>query len=205
MKQSRHSFQQVFKRAQQGVVLMVTLVSLIILLLTATALFRSVDTSTLIAGNLALRQAAVAAGDKAIADAVTVLANLQAAGAATNQWQVLAHPLNNTNAGLAYYSFANPAVNLMADATWADGVSSALSNADRGANRSRYIIQRMCRTENQLPTSEDCLLNFIDKDDDSKKTGSGTVARDKNSVVYRITARVTGPRNTVSYVQAFVN
>ena len=186
-------------------VLVITLVSLVILLLTAIALFRSVDTGTLIAGNLTLRQAAVAASDRAVAEASAVLAARQDADA-SNMWTTGTHPLNNTDASIAYYSFIDPALNLAADATWAAGGSStALNVADGGGNQTQYLIQRMCRTENALPTAEDCLLNYIDKDNDSKATGGAIPERPKNSVMYRITVRVSGPKNTVSFTQAFIN
>lgn len=195
----------VYPHAQRGVVLVITLVSLVILLLTAVALFRSVDTSTLIASNLTLRQAAVAASDRAVAEASTALATRQDQDA-SNMWTTATHPLNLTSAGIAYYSYINPALDLAANATWAvGGASTALNVADGGGNQTQYLIQRMCRTENQLPTAEDCLLNYIDKDNDSKATGGAIPERPKNSVMYRVTVRVSGPKNTVSFTQAFIN
>lgn len=200
-----YTYQPPCRRAQEGVVLVITLVSLVILLLTAIALFRSVDTGTLIAGNLALRQAAVAASDRAVAEAAAALTARQNAST-DNMWTTDAHPLNNTDAAIAYYSYINTGLDLAATATWdAGGASTALNDPDIGGNRTQYLIQRMCRTENDLPTPEDCLLNFIDKDNDTKSTGGGVPERPKNSVMYRITVRVSGPKNTVSFTQAFVN
>jgi type IV pilus assembly protein PilX len=189
---------------QGGVVLMVTLVSLVILLLAAIALFRSVDTSTLIAGNLALKQASLAAGDRGVVDAVTVLNAKQVAGGGT-VWFTPGHPLNNTDAASAFYSNMDPALNLMADTTWVDGVSSAESAADRGGNTTRYIIQRMCSDPNVDPTPDKCLLNAVNKKNDSMKAGGPKAEKAAANVMYRITIRITGPRNTVSYSQVFVN
>ena len=48
---------------QRGVVLFLALVCLLAIMLSAVALVRSVDTSTLIAGNLVLQQSATRSGD----------------------------------------------------------------------------------------------------------------------------------------------
>lgn len=193
------------RRNQRGVILVITLVSLVVLLLTAIALFRSVDTGTMIAGNLALRQAAVAASDRAVAEAATALTTRQNSSTA-NMWVTQAHPINNTDASISYYSNVDTTLNLTAASTWAaNGPSTDLNAADGGGNQTQYLIQRMCRDANALPLETNCLLNFVDKDNDSKKTGLPPPERPKNSVVYRITVRVSGPKNTVSYTQAFVN
>ena len=189
---------------QRGVVLMITLIALVILMLAATALFRSVDTATLIAGNLALKQASLAAGDRGVVNGVAVVTAKQAAAGGATVWFTPAHPLNNTDAAAAFYSSIDPAVDLMADATWTN-LASAESTADRGGNTSRYIIQRMCRQPNAPPTASDCLLNAVDKKNDSMKGGEQQPQKASANVIYRITVRITGPKNTVSYSQAFVN
>ncbi|MDE2598855.1 MAG: hypothetical protein KGL40_04455 [Rhodocyclaceae bacterium] len=197
------------RRKQRGVVLMVTLISLVILLLAATALFRSVDTATLIAGNLSLKQSALAASDRGVVNAITVLAAKQVPG--TTVWLNDPHPLNNTDIAAAYYSSMDqPAgMRLMDDninnTVWQNGVSSAESTADRAGNTSRYIIQRMCKTANVSPTPNDCILNAISNNDSSMASGGQKAKKASANVMYRITVRVTGPKNTVSYSQAFVN
>ena len=51
---------------QRGVVLFLTLVALLAMSLAAVALIRSVDTSTLIAGNLAFKQSAMSSANGAV-------------------------------------------------------------------------------------------------------------------------------------------
>lgn len=57
--------------AQRGVVLFFALISLLAIMLAAVALVRSVDTSTIIAGNLAFKQSATSSGDAGTETAVT--------------------------------------------------------------------------------------------------------------------------------------
>lgn len=201
---------------QRGAILLITLVSLVILLLAATALLRSTNTAALIAGNLALRQSSVASSDRAVADAVGVLATYagtnttgtsQSVGGGSSStvdpWQNLASPFNVTSP--PYYSNLDPALSLTATSTWQDGVSSQLSAPDASGNQSRYIIQRMCLHANQLPTEIDCMLNYVASQKGSKQTGISEATQNPSNMVFRITVRTVGPRNTVSYTQAFVN
>lgn len=200
-----HVFLPRNRHAQRGAVLMITLISLVILLLAAISLFRSVDTGTLIAGNLALRQAAVAAGDRAVAEAAAAIKARQDSSA-ENVWTFPTHPLNTTDAAISYYTHIDPDLDLMAASTWAAGGPSTDLNAeDGGGNRTQYLIQRMCRQINTLPESDYCVLNYIDQDNDSKATGAGVPDRPKFSIMYRVTVRVSGPKNTVSFTQAFIN
>src|SRR4051794_23448571 len=66
---SRHAVRQ----SQQGVVLLVALIVLVAITMAGIALIRSVDTTTLLAGNLAFQQAAVHASDTGVEKAIAVL------------------------------------------------------------------------------------------------------------------------------------
>jgi type IV pilus assembly protein PilX len=223
---------------QRGVVLFFTLIALVVMSLAAVALIRSVDTSTMIAGNLAFKQAGTSSGDAGIEAAIAWLGTAQAT-AQTAGLKILmnpAHPLNNTGGiavtgscclNVGYYSNADPALSLTNSTgtriNW-DNTDSALvldpsgNTTDISGNTVRYVIQRMCRTANKLP-------NTIEKT--PSKTGClfSSAALDKNgmSIPYadqicsgigcptggqtallRITTKVTGSKNTVSYVQTIV-
>jgi hypothetical protein len=76
---------------------------------------------------------------------------------------------------------------------------------DVSGNRVSYAIQRLCNTTG-APTAAgvDCSVSPANNATGSGK-GSGMIALQYNSqVYYRITVRVDGPRNTVSYAQAIV-
>lgn len=204
-------------RRQRGVVLFFTLIALLAMSLAAVALIRSVDTSTLIAGNLAFKQSATAGGDAGIEAAMTWLTDTEGGNSGTNVLTDPTHPFNIDGgsggfANIGYYSSANPAVSLT-DGTgiqWDDN-DSMLVGTDAAGNTTRYVIQRMCRTANQPIQDADCLFSAATEDKDGQAVklpqevceGDGCPDAGQTPQI-RITARTTGPRNTVSYVQAFV-
>lgn len=194
-------------RAQRGVVLFFALVALVIIMLAAVALVRSVDTSTIIAGNLAFKQSANASADAGLARAITWLTAEQASNGQLDPYVTAAHTYNVSNPAVGYYSYVDDAtLNLFDDATWVNG-SSSPEITDASGNRVRYIVQRMCRTENQLLSESDCLFSDASNEIDSMKVKAATQIinnSSSSSPMVRITVRVDGARNTVSYIQAFV-
>lgn len=196
---------------QRGAVLLFTLIALVAMTIAALALVRSVDTATLIAGNLAFRQSATASGDGGVEDAVTALEGIQAANLAKNVYMDATHGFNLTNAAAAYYSNLDLTMDMTADSTWVDGVSSAEA-IDSSGNRYRYIIQRMCRDANQVLSAPNCLFAGGDSDSSGMSVplpsdiceGAGCPTAGQ-APQYRITVRVTGPKNTISYIQALVH
>ena len=74
-------------------------------------------------------------------------------------------------------------------------------------NTVAYAIQRMCVVPNVAPTTigAGCASSQSSVNAGSSSKTAGTVALTPISqTVYRITARVQGPRNTLSYVQVIV-
>jgi len=198
---------------QSGVVLFFALVALVAMSLAAVALIRSVDTSTLIAGNLSFKQSATTGGDTGIDAAMIFLSNIQAANSTLNVLNDSAHQFNITDldARPGYHSNADPTLNLFADSTWNDSNSMLVGDDPSTGNRLRYVIQRMCRNANQPIQSADCLFSSAVQDNFGQNiplpqevcTGAGCPVAGQTPQI-RITARVQGPRFTVSYVQAFV-
>jgi len=192
-------------------VLFVALIAMVAIALAAVALVRSVDTTTLISGNLAFRQSATSSGDIGIGDAIAALTAIQTANAGTNVFMVTAHPLNNDSATTGYYTSINPALSLTNGATWTDDTSSN-SVVDASGNSYRYIIQRMCRTANQLPRVENCLFSAATTDNSGKSVPLPSEICDTagcpqggQAPLYRVTVRVLGPKNTISYIQSIVH
>lgn len=195
---------------QRGSVLFFTLIALVAMTLATLALVRSVDTNTLISGNLAFRQAATTSGDAGVEAAVAAMTAVQTANVAKNVYMDATHAFNVTSATTGYYSNADSALSLTADTTWTDDTSS---NAviDGSGNTYRYIIQRMCRTANQVLSKPNCLFSGTAKDNSGKEiplpsgvcNGPGCPTAGQ-SPQYRVTVRVTGPKSTVSYIQAVV-
>jgi type IV pilus assembly protein PilX len=190
------------------------LIALVVMSLAAVALIRSVDTSTMIAGNLAFKQSATNSGDSGVESAITALAAAQQAmiTAGNNVLMNTTNVFNNDNPASGYYSNADPTVILTDNTVWdAIDQSQVPETVDQGGNRIRYVIQRMCHDANQLLRTTNCLFSSALLDNNGQQTplpsdicvGSGCPAQGQ-SPEYRITSRTIGPGNTVSYVQAFV-
>ena len=187
---------------QRGIVLFIALIVLVALSLAGIALMRSVDTSVVIAGNLAFKQTTIQAGDRGVAQAT--------------QWLVAnsaGTTLQNTNPGVGYSS-ARPALepdwNDMA--SWANSVALNGGTPDAAGNVVRYVIHRMC-TEAETPyngknsgVENQCALAYPLSSaalGGSVSTGAPVFEGIPN-LYYRVTTRIDGPRNTVSVVQASV-
>lgn len=216
---SRPTYRKELRAAirQRGVVLFFTLIALVVMSLAAVALIRSVDTSTMIAGNLAFKQSATSSGDAGIEAAVGWLA-LQQQNMASAGQNVFLDPSallafnqsNAANAALGYYSSVRPVSQLTDGTVQWNSTDSALVGTDASSNTVRYIIERMCTTPNQAPSTANCLFTTPA----STLGDQAVVAADQvcqgagcltnvQSPQLRITARVAGPKNTYSYVQTF--
>ncbi len=205
---------------QRGVVLFFTLIALLAMSLAAVALIRSVDTSTMIAGNLAFKQSATSSGDAGIEAAIASLTTVDAANSGLDVLNDATHPFNVTNLATrpGYYSSVG-SLNLFADTTWDNDINgsndtslnSVLVGTDGSGNKTRYIIERMCRTANTALQDADCLFSGISDSGDEAGVKTMQETCDPSPCAsmspppqIRITARATGSKNSVSYLQAFV-
>lgn len=192
------------KRKQDGVVLFIALIALVTILLAAVALVRSVDTSSLIAGNIAFRRAATSSADTGLESAIAWLSAQQLADKDKNPDLDASHVLNNTDKANGYYSNLDESdSDFKSAATWTDQLSGK-AGKDTNGNEVRYIIQRMCRTKDVIPKSENCIFADAESKTDSQDGPKPHAEKNANSPMYRVTVRVTGPRNTTSYIQGFI-
>lgn len=198
---------------QCGIVLFFALIALLALSLAAVALIRTVDTGTIIAGNLSFKQAATSSSDNGIESAISWLMTIEAANSAINVLNNSAHPFNQDSLTNGYYSNFDPNLDLLADSTWESSKSVLVGNDPDPVtgNTTRYIIQRMCRTAGQPIQTADCLFSGATLDNNGQHVklpqevcqGDGCPAAGQTPMM-RVTARTIGPRNTVSYVQALI-
>lgn len=197
---------------QHGFVLFLALVSLVVMSLAAVALIRSVDTNSQITGNLAFRQNATlssAFGLEAVAQTIgSQLVGYETANDATNGYYATC--LNFDAAA------ANPCggERLTLDAQWvpdttsqlADGLPGVTNGKDSYGNTVQYIVERMCNVTGATDAQR-CMVTTTNAEGSSiKVTGVNRENLDSVPVdlpLYRITVRIAGPKNTVSYVQAF--
>jgi len=185
---------------QQGAVLFIALIVLVAMSLAGIALVRGVDSTNLIAGNLAFRQGATLGGDWGVEQARAWLNGLSATPE-TLYDDVPGRYYAAMQTGLDYTGTDPSAL----DFDW-DG-SSFDAGADPAGNSVRYVIHRMCELAGN-PGSVNCVRTTTGGTSTGTKGGAtygGAALPSTSQIYYRVTARVTGPRNTVSYVQVMLN
>lgn len=202
----------------QGAGLLVALVVLVVMSLGALALLRAVATGSLVAGNFAFREAAVLAAEAGSEAAIEWLS------ARANTADLLS---DQPQAG--YYASLPPGVRLTGetDATtrsvvdWDDdqcaqrtgltclGAAPALP-IDAAGHRVRYVIHRLCSSDGSLDSANNSCLLFRSAAGASSNRGQLSYGASKrfqssDTVYYRITVHVRGPRNTTVFVQTLVH
>jgi Tfp pilus assembly protein PilX len=210
-KRTSHSLRQRLPRRQSGVVLMVALIMLVAMTLAGLALVRSMDTTNLVAGNMAFQQSATHSADAGVEAAVAWLEgnnatgvldqNVPAAGYTASTLNNVAYPL-----GAAYWTALLP--NGVCSLPLAGGACSAAPGVvNVSGNLVSFMIQRLCTgagPRNQ--TGSGCAISPGTSSTKGNNEGAGEDQLTfSTAVYYRITVRVAGPRNTVSYVQAIVS
>jgi type IV pilus assembly protein PilX len=180
------------RRAQRGAVLFIALIVLVAMSLAGLALMRGVDTSALIASNLAFKESATAAGDLGVETARSWLI----ANAGGN----LQNDQPSITGGNGYWSTSQDSLDLINAFDWTTAVNVG---TDAAGNQVSYVIQRLCDASGPT-TSANCLKSSSSTTSASSKGGAayGTYGiAAPTDVSYRVTVKVTGPRNTVSFVQ----
>lgn len=203
---------------QRGVVLFFTLIALLVMSLAVVALIRSVDTSAMIAGNLAFRQGATTSGDAGVEAAMAWLTAINGANTNINIMNNTpsVHPFNVDTPAAGYYSSLDPNLSLTdpskpSHINWTDADSVSLGTDSNTGNTVRYVIQRLCRDANQPTQATRCIYGSADDDLTQKNIpypqdvclGDGC-PKAGQAPMLRVTSRTDGPRNSVSYVQVFV-
>jgi len=197
---------------QAGLSMIIALIVLVAMTLGAIAIVRSVDTTNLIAGNLAFQQAATHAGNAGVEKAIAWLESCK-----TDSEGCSLNSDNATNGYAAAGSIAahNPAAGQTWDAFWnTDAVSGRKKSLapDGLGNTVSYIIDRLCMNAGpSAATSSGCRTSPIviasaAEGGDGQENGKIGVERILSSAAYyRITVRTAGPKNTVSYIQAMIS
>jgi len=188
------------------VVLFIALIVLVAMSLAGIALIRNVDTGTVIAGNLAFRQAATHIGDIGVEAARGWLMGVSPAA-------TLYDDQPSITGGAAYFANWSENIDLVgsdpakADYDWSNA-NVVTSPAPPTGYEVRYVIHRLCKQPGD-PVSITC----VKQTGATSSTASGTKGAASfgsfaisvpTNALYRITVRVVGPRNSVSYIQAVV-
>jgi len=177
---------------QQGVVLFIALIVLVAMSLAGVAMWRSIGTGVLIAGNIAIQRGAVTSSD----------AGIEAARA----WLMLQTPsiLNNTQPA----GYVSNWDNVFDATTFNWNTQGTLVSTDAAGFEVRYVVHRLCSLANSghNAPNQQCLTVTVAGGSSGRGGGgygvvplTGTIY-----VYYRVTARALGPRNTVSYTQSIM-
>ncbi|HEX7643983.1 MAG TPA: hypothetical protein VF472_17405 [Burkholderiaceae bacterium] len=202
------------RAGERGMVLIMVMIVLVAMMFAGVAMMRSVDTANLIAGNMAFRQGATHQGDFGVEAAIVWLQSQYALNTTT---------LETNNTAQGYYATVSPGVNSPAagqtwDSYWSvldpNPISRPVSTATHSGNvytlattsngyTVSYVIHRMCPTAS---TSNGCIYSPVStySGGNSYKAGNPQNFQLTGASYYRITARIEGPHNTVSYVQTQV-
>jgi Tfp pilus assembly protein PilX len=182
---------------QQGIVLIVAIIAILVMTFAVLAMLRSSSGSLGIAGNLAFKKNATAAGDLAVEAARSWLITQTSISLASNQ---------------APGYFATGMANF--DPTtyaWSAGTNAIEATADDGAgNRVLYVIHRLCSVVGSfnLPNQTCVRPSSLNSAGAGSAIGSGGGGGGVMYVVprpyFRVTTRIEGPRNTLSYVQVIM-
>lgn len=192
------------RKAQSGVVLIIALIVLVAMTLAAIALVRSVDTNNLIAGNLSFQQAATHSADTGVETAInwltannvgTFLESDQAASGYASNGNTIGPDLTQ-NPPQSWDAFWNATLSARA----------VTLTSDAAGNTASYVIDRLCNSAGSATGGAGCVASPVV----AVSSGNSEEAGEKqlnapSSVYYRITVRVAGPRNTVSYVQSVIS
>lgn len=178
---------------QQGISLFIALIGLVAMTFAGLALIRAVDTTNLISGNLAFRQAALHATDVGVENAYSELGTIISTSLDSN------YPSGCSSGSCQYYPVKqdiNSTTGIPTVINW-DNVPKTTVDSVYSV---QYVIDRLCEGTAPITDIANKCMRGTSTSSGSKKAGS-TVFSSSNQVYYRATIRVTGPRNTTSLVQ----
>lgn len=202
---------------QRGVVLFIALIVMVAMSLAAIALIRSVDTTNVLIGNLAFRQASILPANLAVEQAAAALFN----DSAPTGVAAIADPTADLPAENYYAKWQNSddprgiPLQLQTKSNWTlpktldamDANDASVTAANK--THVRYVIERMCDSSAAvIPADHSAQPSWCDML--PPKVNPGTTVHDQSVATlnpipfYRVTIRVDGPQNSTSFLQAML-
>ncbi|NMG73191.1 pilus assembly PilX family protein [Aromatoleum diolicum] len=184
------------QKRQSGVVLIIALIVLALMSYAAASVIRSTDTGTLVAGNLAFRQATMHASDIALDQAwEDLVPGSYASRSNYFSTQQTASPNFSSAATIA------------ADGVWDTAAVPCMDErgktvdctADTGGFRIQYVIERQCDSSPDLGSADSIKARCNLDPATAAKT-----APDELGIYFRVITRARGPRGTVNYYEAMI-
>lgn len=219
----RHNAKAVARQAQRGITLVFALITMVALSLAAVALVRSVDTGTLVLGNLGFKQDTLQAADDASRTAIQWLSN-----------NIADAMLYTDQTDLAYYATERNPLDHPLDVTGNTGNASATlidwSNNDCAGHtpclktreitglpngvRARYVILRLCNGTGDPTASGStlrCARPLVNIAAESGERGSlrygnsDRISARTISQYFRILVRTQGGRDATTFTETLVH
>ena len=215
-----HRIPAMARARQKGISMLFALIALVILGLGAVALTRSVDTGTLIMGNISSRQDALVAGSSAAEEAMAWLAANQGTkmDAHDTSRGYYASSIDNLDATATRTSADNqlPIVNwdgkcmgLPAGAYSTCTAVVPYKGSEVNGNQVQWVIQRLCDAPVAPSPSNRCVrpatTSTSTTRDRSELQPGGPFSSGLAGPYYRDIVRGGGARNTVSYTESLVH
>jgi len=173
------------KNCESGAALLTVLVMVLILLIGAIAVFVSTESTALLAGNMAFREATKQAADIGVNEANTYLTSYTALDTAVSNKYF---PLKQTD----------DSNGLPSTVSW-----DSVSTTTVGNYEMKYVIERLCTGSLPADTSTQCML-LPGSDTGGSKGVNSTSTTTSASVLYRVTIRTQGPKNAEAYTQVLI-
>ena len=197
---------------QRGVVLLFSLIALVVLLIAAVALMRSFNTSLFMSGNVAFKRDLQNQGERAMDSVLTEFrtgalntAGARAANLLAKNYSAIMLPSNAQGIPTALQSDSAFA----AVGTTANDISVTTQQVTI-----RYVVDRMCSTAGDETTLTSAVCMQADNTVPTGGSASNLQGADRGplmagvksavpqAIVYRLTVRVSGPRDTRSFFQS---
>jgi len=206
---SSRSLDQRARHAERGAVLLFCLIALIVMLIGSVALVRSFNTTLFTAGNIAFKRDLQNQGERAVAVALDAVRGTGAL--VTPESRSLSRPAYNYSATILPTNAQGIPTTLLSAADFDAAWTAPAVPVPTGQNVTiRYVIDRLCDSTGLDSALGSARCQIVDN---GPTGGSGShlnVAEDASSggagatslqIVYRVSIRVDGPRDTQAFFQ----
>ncbi len=201
-----------YRNKQQGIVLVIALISLLAISLAGVALMRTVDTGNVVSGNITFNEAALQMADSAAEHAYTDIQNNSP------------YSTNNCQGTAGCMAWFSPTLSSISSITklpcalTGPGTADASGNCNTGTAlvswstaqtmpapladyTYQYVIERMCANIGQPSFIKSGVANC--RAEPIYDLKSGVLVPNYGRLFYRVTVQVNGPRNTRGLAQYF--
>lgn len=208
---------------QRGVSLLFAMMTLVVLALAAVALVRSVDTGSLVIGNLGFKQDTTAYAERASEEAITFLSANVASNALDSHvpdegyyatsYQTL-DPLNSTPGTVtrSVVDWTGDGCATYSSGTYTGGCLSPKTSVSANGNTTQYVISRMCESQLAATDSSNVCASPLTTTASASPTrgavdyqNSARFGLPGAGPYFRIVVRTAGARNTATFTETIVH